>query len=60
MGLFSLPADLEDPSAEQLVDAAIANLNLWKAHQHADYLIYPFAAKFLDDAMRKIRPDDTV
>lgn len=66
MGLFCLPKDLKDPTPEQLVDAAIANLKLWKECPDRDYLIYSFAMKQLNEAMTKLRPlemdtkDDTV
>lgn len=62
----SQPEDLEDPTPEQLVDAAINNLKLWKQNPDCDYLIYTFAMKQLTQAMFKLRPikvdnqDDTV
>lgn len=64
MGLFCLPEDLEDPTPEQLVDAAINNLKLWKQNPNCDYLIHTFAMKQLNMAMVKLRSmdiqDDTV
>lgn len=60
MGLFSFPSKpVEECSAEDFVDAAIANLKLWKENPDSDYLIFTFAIPYLNQAMRKIRPVDT-
>ena len=57
MGLFSLPPKpIDDCTAEELVDTAIANLKLWKENPDCDYLIFTFAIPQLNDAMRKLRP----
>lgn len=57
MGLFSLPSKpIEECTAEDLVDTAIANLKLWKENPDSDYLIFTYAIPLLNDAMRKIRP----
>lgn len=65
MGLFSLPSDgkgniVSDPTPEQLVQCAIDNLELWKQNQDSDYLISTFAMSYLNNAMRKLRFDDSV
>lgn len=60
MGLFCLPEDLKNPTPEQLVDAAITNLELWKNNPDCDYLIGTFAMPQLNSAMRKLRFDDPV
>jgi hypothetical protein len=67
MGLFCLPVDLndpeifpKDPTPEQLVDAAIVNLQLWKDNQDCDYLISTFAMGQLEQALTKLRLNDPI
>lgn len=65
MGNFILPTKdgkfvpREELSAEDLVKAAVSNLNLWLEHpdQSYDYLISTFALSMLNDAMRKLHHD---
>ncbi len=60
MGLFTLPSKpVDECTAEDLVDAAILNLKLWKENPDADYLIFTFAIPYLNHAMRKLRPLDS-
>lgn len=60
MGIFSTPVKpLGECTAEDYVDAAIRNLEMWKqngADKNYDYLIFTFAIPYLNDAMRKLRP----
>lgn len=59
MGLFVLPPRLTgECTPEELVDTAIANLNLWRqqnADQNYEYMIQ-MAMSYLNEAMAKIRP----
>lgn len=54
VGLFVLPEKpSEDYSPEELIDAAIANLELWKSNPLCDYLASGFALPMIKEAVRK-------
>lgn len=50
MGLFSLPKNLKNPSAKDLVDSAMINLKLWNENPDSDYLL-EFAQHQIEQAL---------
>lgn len=52
MGLFVVPKNGNDATAEQEVEAVIANLELWQQHRDLDYLL-DFAAIGISRAIEK-------